>query len=115
MSEPATQQGTIQRIMGVHPLLRKKKMFAGGAPSGGMGPGKGTYPNLLYQGGPIVSSPQVCLVFLGNWSSAAARQTSLTNFVGDFLNSSYTYLRNMGVAPAAIWSNQSTFRTRSAT
>ena len=41
--------------------------------------------------GPVVGNPQVCVIFVGDWSSAAnqSRQSSLTTFVGDFLNSSY--------------------------
>jgi hypothetical protein len=55
------------------------------------GSGAGSFPNLLYQGGPVLNTPQVYIAFVGDWTSAAnqTRATRLTQFVKDLLSSSY--------------------------
>jgi hypothetical protein len=53
--------------------------------------GSGAYSDLVYHGGPIINTPQVHILFVGDWSSTASksRQAHLTQFVKDLLNSRY--------------------------
>jgi len=55
------------------------------------GSGAGNFPNMLYQGGPVINNPQVYIVFLGDWTSSAnqTRATRLQQFVTDLVASSY--------------------------
>jgi len=55
------------------------------------GTGAGSFPNFLYQGGPVINTPQVYIAFVGDWTSSAnqTRATRLTQFVKDLLSSSY--------------------------
>src|SRR5579859_7198246 len=76
-------------VHGVRPHRRKKGVRVGIPTTPGTG--AGNFPNLLYQGGPVINNPQVHIVFLGDWTSTAnqTRATRLTQFVTDLLNSSY--------------------------
>jgi hypothetical protein len=63
--------------------IRKKKVPLGGAPESVSGAGKGsgkgsgiatgpgTFPDLLYQGGPVIVNPQVYAVYLGAWTGTS--------------------------------------------
>jgi hypothetical protein len=55
------------------------------------GAGAGTFPNFLYQGGPVINTPEVYIAFVGDWSGTANqnRATRLSQFVADLMNSSY--------------------------
>lgn len=79
-------------IHGVAPrkLEKPKKRLAPTDPTT-PGAGAGSFPNFLYQGGPVINTPEVYIAFVGDWSSNAnqTRATRLTQFVTDLLNSSY--------------------------
>lgn len=77
-------------LHGVAPKKLKKKMLLGGDPTS-EGSGAGAWPNMLYQGGPVIHNPNVYVVFVGDWTSAAnqTRATRLAQFVTDLLNSSF--------------------------
>jgi hypothetical protein len=64
-----------------------------GRASGGSGgsAGSGTFPFFVYNGGAVVSNPQVYNIFLGDWSSTAnqARATRLNQFITDLMNSDF--------------------------
>jgi hypothetical protein len=49
------------------------------------------FPDFIYHGGPVINTPQVYILFVGDWSSAANKTQALrlSQFVSDFLNSSY--------------------------
>ena len=92
-----TQSGSPQKpansgtlLHGVSPKKLKKKVTLGGDPTSS-GSGAGAWPNMLYQGGPIIHNPNVYVVFAGDWTSSAnqTRATRLTQFVTDLLNSDY--------------------------
>jgi hypothetical protein len=53
--------------------------------------GPGAYSDFTYNGGPVITVPQVHILFVGDWSSTANqnRLTRLTQFVSDLLNSRY--------------------------
>ena len=74
---------------GVSPRPAKRKVALGGGPV--IGSGAGAHPNFQYRGGPIINTPQVVLVFLGDWSSSANqnRATRLVAFMNDLMNSEY--------------------------
>ena len=59
-----------------------------GAPGAG---GTGRYSDFVCHGGPIINTPQVHILFVGDWSSTASqnRLTHLTQFVRDLLSSRY--------------------------
>jgi hypothetical protein len=59
--------------------------------SGASGAGSGSFPYFVYNGGPVVSNPQVYHIYLGDWSSTAnqARATRLNKFIGDLMNSDF--------------------------
>jgi hypothetical protein len=103
--------------------LRKKKVPLGalaqpaiaGAKSGGKGSGiatgPGSFPDLLYQGGPVIVDPQVYAVYLGDWTGSAnqARITQLNQFIGDFLHSSYmNVLAQYGIGSSGTFVNSVT-------
>jgi hypothetical protein len=79
--------------------LRKKKVPLGGVPESvseagkgsGRATGPGTFPDLLYEGGPVIANPQVYAVYLGDWTGTSNqnRITQLNQFISDFLSSSY--------------------------
>ena len=94
MSEhsPAHPRMTV-RLGGVPPSRTKRRQRAP-APRG---PGEdtaltfGAFPDFRYHGGPVVRTPQVHALFVGNWSSTAnqSRAARLGQFVKDMLNSEY--------------------------
>jgi hypothetical protein len=73
----------------VSPRLRKRKVQLAKDLSGAST--AGALPNFTYNGGPVVNTPQVFALFVGDWSSAAnqTRQTRLTQFITDMLNGQY--------------------------
>src|SRR5215831_15483266 len=76
-------------IKGVRPQRPKRRDAL--APDVQVASAAGTHPNFGYRGGPIINTPQVFALFVGNWSSAAnqTRATRLQQFVTDLLNSRY--------------------------
>src|SRR5579864_2614000 len=74
---------------GVVPARVAKRRLPLGGPLAGSGPG--SFPDFLYRGGPVINTPQVHAIFLGDWSSTAnqSRATRLQQFITDLLNSSY--------------------------
>lgn len=51
----------------------------------------GAFSDFTYHGGPLINTPEVHILFVGDWSSTASqnRQTRLSQFVSALLNSSY--------------------------
>jgi hypothetical protein len=51
----------------------------------------GQFSDFTYSGGPVIDTPQVSVLFVGDWSSSAdqTRATNLQQFVSDMLNSDY--------------------------
>src|SRR5437764_14001749 len=51
----------------------------------------GSHPNFFYQGGPVINTARVFMVFAGDWSSTANqnRASRLTQFMTDLMNSRY--------------------------
>jgi hypothetical protein len=51
----------------------------------------GAFPTFTYNGGPLIETPQVFALFIGDWSSSAnqTRATNLGQFISDMLNSNY--------------------------
>jgi hypothetical protein len=76
-------------VKGVSPRISKKKVQLDGSPSLGSGPGVET--NFIYRGGRVINNPQVYMMFLGDWTSAAnqTRATRLSQFMNDMMNSDY--------------------------
>lgn len=64
-----------------------------GAPSGSSGAsgGSGSFPFFVYNGGPVVTNPQVYNIFLGDWTSSAnqTRASRLNQFITDLMNSNF--------------------------
>lgn len=56
--------------------------------------GTGSFSNFIYRCGPIVNTPQVHALFVGDWTSAAnqTRATRLGQFITDLLNGPYMNL-----------------------
>src|SRR6185503_18385265 len=81
---------TTNRFKGVSPR-RPKRRDALAPDLAGVTSATGTHPNFGYQGGPIINTPQVHALFVGDWASAAnqARAARLQQFVSDMLNSRY--------------------------
>jgi hypothetical protein len=71
-------------MRGVHPQQKKVSVLAPAS-------GTGNFPNFINHGGPVINTPQIYILFLGDWQSAANqnRASRLTQFVKDFLNSRY--------------------------
>jgi hypothetical protein len=82
---------TVRERYGIVPARPQKLKVPLGSGPGLGAAGAGNFPDFIYRGGPIIANPQVHLVFLGNWTSAASqtRATDLQQFVGDLLNSNY--------------------------
>jgi hypothetical protein len=79
------QENNVKSPMrGVHP--QKVNMSDLAAPSG-----NGMFPNFKNQGGPVINTPQVYILFVGDWTSPANqnRATRLRQFTSDLLNSQY--------------------------
>ena len=53
--------------------------------------GTGNNPNFIYRGGPVINTPQVFALFVGDWSSTANqnRATRLGQFLTDMMHSQY--------------------------
>ncbi len=89
---PGAQDKSTKAMRGVAPrrLGKPKKRLLPADPTA-PGTGAGSFPNLLYQGGPVINTPQVYIAFVGDWTSAAnqTRATRLTQFVKDLTSSSY--------------------------
>ena len=53
--------------------------------------GPGAFSDFIYNGGPVINTPQVHILFVGDWSSTANqnRLGRLTQFVSDLLSSRY--------------------------
>jgi hypothetical protein len=73
----------------VEPQSRKREARAdlGPMPASGLG----SFPNFTYHGGPVLNTPQVYALFVGDWSSAANqnRAARLSQFIRDLLHSRY--------------------------
>ncbi len=78
--------------------LRGATRLAAAAPSA-----QGKYPNFVFNGGPVVSSPAVHVSFWGaTWAKAAAETSALTQFFTDLLNSGFmNVLSQYGVGTGA--------------
>ncbi len=59
--------------------------------AGVVGLGPGSFSDFIYHGGPVINTPQVHILFVGDWSSTANqnRATRLSQFVSDLLSSRY--------------------------
>jgi hypothetical protein len=80
--ERKTKKSELLHGVAPHRLEKPKKRLAPADPTT-PGAGAGSFPNMLYQGGPVVNTPQVYIAFVGDWTSSAnqARATRLTQFV----------------------------------
>jgi hypothetical protein len=80
-----TRVGIGHRMKGVSPKRRVKKLLQAPFASAGL------FSDFTYSGGPVIETPQVSVLFVGNWSSSAdqTRATNLKQFVSDLLNSDY--------------------------
>jgi hypothetical protein len=90
-SKNTREDGTIRSILhGVAPQLRKRKLPPT-PPDLAAASGTGSFGDFLYRGGPIINTPQVYALFVGDWTSAAnqARANRLSQFVVDLMNSRY--------------------------
>lgn len=89
---PGNNKKARKVMHGVAPyrLEKPKKKLAPTDPTT-PGAGAGSFPNFLFQGGPVINTPEVYIVFVGDWSSSAnqTRASRLSQFVADLLNSSY--------------------------
>ena len=87
-----SQRPKVKVPLGTKPHPRKNGLGAGnaGGASGGSA-GSGDFPFFVYNGGPVVTNPQVYNIFLGDWSAASAqtRATNLNQFISDLMNSDY--------------------------
>lgn len=77
-------------LHGVSPQLRKRKLLSGPLDQA-IASGTGNFGNFLYRGGPVINTPQVYALFVGDWSSAAnqTRANRLSQFMVDLMNSRY--------------------------
>lgn len=76
---------------GVVPARSEKPKVPLGIGPGLGAAGAGIFSDFLYRGGPVIANPQVHVVFIGDWSSAAnqTRATNLQQFITDLLQSDY--------------------------
>jgi hypothetical protein len=74
------------QLKGVQPQKAPKKV-----PDLTAASGTGNHPDFIYNGGPVINTPQMYILFVGDWSSTANqnRATRLSQFVTDMLNSRY--------------------------
>lgn len=86
----AKDHGVRSTYQGVAPQLRKRKVPAV-PPDLAIASGTGNFGSFLYRGGPIINTPQVYALFVGDWSSAAnqTRANRLSQFIVDLMNSRY--------------------------
>src|SRR5690348_380051 len=84
-SKRETRTGIGHRMKGVSPKRRVKKPLQTPFASTGL------FSDFTYSGGPVIETPQVSVLFVGNWSSSVdqTRATNLNQFVSDLLNSDY--------------------------
>lgn len=82
------REGDRSDLRGVSPQRAKRRVDLSGAP---MISPTGNFPGFRYQGGPIINTPSVHALFVGDWTSAAnqARATRLQSFLTDLLSSRY--------------------------
>src|SRR5215471_6060662 len=88
-AEPKVKKAeSLKPSKGVSPVKQKRKVPLGGPP---FGSGAGSFPDFVYNGGPVIRNPLVYNIFLGDWSSSANqnRATRLNQFVTDLMNSNY--------------------------
>src|SRR5947209_11168484 len=90
-TETARTRAPRGNLKGVSPSRPKRRVPLGGTPPFASGPGAGSFPNFVYQGGRVITTPQVFCVFLGDWTSAAnqTRATTLAQFLNDLMHSDY--------------------------
>lgn len=71
---------------GVHPLQADMELS-----DLAMTSGTGRFPNFINHGGPVINTPQVYILFVGDWSSTVnqKRAARLSQFTTDLLNSRY--------------------------
>lgn len=71
---------------GVHPQQTRMQISGLAAASG-----NGRFPQFKNHGGRVINTPQVSILFVGDWTSAANqnRANRLRQFTSDFLNSEY--------------------------
>lgn len=85
---PQIQGQKVPRMIGVEAQRREGDVPPDlrTAPSG-----TGTIADFKYHGGPIINTPRVYAIFLGDWTSASNqnRATRLSQFMSDLLNSQY--------------------------
>ncbi len=79
------KSGVAHPMRGVSPKRGAKKALATPFASAGL------FPDFTYSGGPVIETPQVSVLFVGDWSSSAdqTRATNLKQFVSDMLSSDY--------------------------
>ena len=82
------RQGDRSNLRGVSPQRAKRRVDLSGAPL--ISP-TGNFPGFVYNGGPVISTPSVHALFVGDWTSSAnqTRATRLQQFVTDLLSSRY--------------------------
>jgi hypothetical protein len=83
--QEARSGSTPFRMKGVSPKPGVKKAPAAPFTAAGQ------FSDFTYSGGPVIETPQVSILFVGDWSSSAdqTRATNLKQFVSDMLNSNY--------------------------
>lgn len=89
-SRPARHGVGARRVKPRVPLgTRVPPLVRAGAGANGSGPG--SFPDFIYNGGPVVTDPQMHMIYLGDWSatSAQTRATHLDTFIGDLMNSPF--------------------------
>lgn len=86
-----SQRPKVNVPLGTKPSTAPKSGKGGQSGGSGGSAGSGSYPYFVYNGGPVVSNPQVYNIFLGNWTSSAdqTRATHLNQFITDLMNSSF--------------------------
>lgn len=84
MSEKEQEENVKSSRRGVHPQLVKVSDRVAAS-------GNGRFPNFKNQGGPVINTPQVYILFVGDWTSPTNqnRATRLRQFTSDLLNSQY--------------------------
>src|SRR5947209_18633091 len=70
-------------MRGVHPQRTKKRLVSAGT--------KEAHPNFTYHGGPIINTPRLHALYVGDWAGSAnqSRASRLSQFLTEFLQSTY--------------------------
>jgi hypothetical protein len=78
----------VPRIMGVEAQRRERAVPPDVQTAASV---TGPVADFIYNGGPIINTPQLYAIFFGDWTSAANqnRATRLSQFMSDLLNSQY--------------------------